>query len=223
MSGKLGLAEACGCTSATSSFPLVLLLFFVLYVESCHLQSWQVLSLLFHAFWHWNGWIIVNFFWTKFYFIGFSHWLILFFTSFFPLSLCASLDMAHRGVLRCVSSLLSFLSCFFFPCWGLTMWYTHVILPCSCPNTIGFANFSLTPLPCLVALHQWGPEQHDVPTLCSHACCLSISFSCLALCRLAPLCYTGLSLKVLDLKVLFLFLQDRCCAWSKAWVGTQLS
>lgn len=170
---------------------LDLFFFHVLYVESCHLQSWQVLSLLFHAFWHWNGWIIVKFFWTKFLFCWFQSLIDPFFTSFFPVSLCASLDMAHRGVLRCVSPLLSFLSCFFLPCWSRMMWYTRVILPCSCPNTVGFADFShlhLAWLPCT-----GGPLGNRMSPLYAHACCLSVSFSCVALCRFAPLWYTGLS------------------------------
>lgn len=100
-SGNLGIAEVfwlqlfCG-------LPFLVFLS-VLYVESCHQQLWQVLSLLFHAFWHWNGWIIVNFFLNKILILLVSvHWWILF-HFLFPLSLCASLDMAHRGVLRCVS------------------------------------------------------------------------------------------------------------------------
>lgn len=45
---------------------------------------------------------LLIFFGQNFDFVCFSHWWILF-HFLFPLSLCASLDMAHRGVLRCVS------------------------------------------------------------------------------------------------------------------------
>lgn len=220
MSGKLGVAEHVVAVVPQITFPWFIF-FYVLYVESCHLQSWQVLSLLFHAFWHWNGWIIVDFFLTKFLFCWFQSLIDPFFTSFFPLSLCASLDMAHRGVLRCVSSLLSFLSCFFLPCWGRMMWYTRVILPCSCPNTTGFADFShlhLAWLPCT-----GGSLGNRMSPLYAHTYCLSISFSCVALCRFAPLCYTGLSLKFLGLKLVFFPCQDGCYSWSRAWVGTELS
>lgn len=62
--------------------------FSVLYVESCHQQLWQVLSLLFHAFWHWNGWIIVNFFWTKFWFCWFQSLIDPFSLPFSLVSLC---------------------------------------------------------------------------------------------------------------------------------------
>lgn len=104
---------------------------------------------------------------------------------FFPLSLCASLDMAHRGVLRCVSPFLSFLCCFVLPCWGRMMRYTHVILPCSCPNTVGFADFSylyFAWLPCT-----GGSLGNKMSPLYAHTCCLSVSFSCVALCRFATL------------------------------------
>lgn len=84
MSGKLEVAEACGCSCTTDYVPLIYFFFYVLYVESCHLQSWQVLSLLFHAFWHWNGWIIVKFFWTIFFvlLVSVTDWPF-FSTSFF--------------------------------------------------------------------------------------------------------------------------------------------
>lgn len=196
--------------------------FYVLYVESCHLQSWQVLSLLFHAFWHWNGWIIVNFFWTKFLFCWFQSLIDTFFTSFFPLSLCASLDMARRGVLRCVSPLHSFFSCcFFFPCWGRMTWYTRVILPCSCPNTVGFADFShprLAWLPCT-----GGSLGSRTSPLCAHtsaafqeAFLVWLSAGLLHCVMLA--CHS----RSWGSKCFFLC-QDGCCAWSRAWLGTGLS
>lgn len=175
--------------------------FYVLYVESCHLQSWQVLSLLFHAFWHWNGWIIVNFFLTKFLFCWFQSLIDPFFTSFFPLSLCASLDMAHRGVLRCVSP-AQFPFLFLFS----LLRSNDVVYTCDTPLLLSKHSWLcrlLPPSPRLVALHRWVPGQQNVPALCSHTCCISISFSCVAFCRFAPLCYTGLSLKLLGLKVVF--------------------
>lgn len=115
-------------------------------------------SLLFHAFWHWNGKIIVDFFILL---VLVTYWQFVLFclfpTSFIllPLSLCASLDMAHRGVFRCVfllcsDSLFASLFCFIFfpfpsPLSQIFNWcgYTHVILPCCCPITVGFAELVL--------------------------------------------------------------------------------
>ena len=86
-----------------------------------------------------------------------------------------------------------------------------VVYTCDTPLLLskhGWLCRLLPPSPRLVALHRWVPGQQDVPALCSHACCVSVSFSCVAFCRFAPLCYTRLSLKVLGFKVLF-FLSGR--------------
>lgn len=163
--------------------PFLGFFFSLLYVESCHQQLWQVLSLLFHAFWHWNGWII-NFFWTKFWFCWFQFTDGSFFTSFFP---CLSvLRWTWRiGEFSGVYLLLSSL-CFFFSGWGRMMWYTRVILPGSCPNTVGFADFShLALLGCLTLV---GPCSRR-SLLCSRSCYLSTRF---LLCGCGQVCSTVL-------------------------------
>lgn len=73
-------------------------------------------------------------------------------------------------------------------------WYTRVILPCSCPITVGFADF-LPPLPCLVPC-TGGSLGSRTSLLCVHVSAAFWSTFCVAFCRFAPLYCTGPSLKV---------------------------
>lgn len=96
------------------------------------------------------------------------------------------------------------------------MWYTRVILPCSCPNTVGFADFShLALLGCLTVV---GPCSRR-SLLCSRSC-FQPAFSCVAVGRFAPQCHTGLSLEILGLKGLF-FCQERVLVAEVGWAQAE--
>lgn len=218
MSGKVGWGM---WLQLYHGLPSLDFFFYVLYVESCHLQSWQVLSLLFHAFWHWNGWIIVNFFWTKFLFCWFQSLIDPFFTSFFP---CLSVlrwtwpigEFSGVYLLCSVSFLVSF---FLVEVeWrGIHMWYS----PAPVQTQLALRTsptFAL--LGCLAPVGPWAAGHP-----CSVLRCL-LRFNKLFLCGFLQVCSTVLHWPVtqgLGAQSAFFFCQDGCCAWSRARVGTGLS
>jgi len=100
-------------------------------------------------------------------------------------------------------------------------WYTRVILPCSCPNMVGFADFSHFRLAgCLAPVGPWAAgHARSVGTRL-------LRFNTLFLCGFLQVCSTTLhwpSLKVLGLKVLF-FLSGwvLCLEQSPGGHGTEL-